>query len=182
MVASDPHPIRKAIFLDRDGTLILDKHYLSDPAAVELLPGVATTLQEFIAHGYLLFLFSNQSGIARKLYTAEDVAACNRRMLELLNLPSPGFTDSCIAPEGPDDPLVYRKPSPRFILESIGRYGLDPSQCWMVGDKASDVQAGLNAGVHAALLTGSDTTEAPAGVVRCRDLKEFATRLFAGQL
>lgn len=182
MVASDPHPVRKAIFLDRDGTLIVDKHYLSDPAAVELLPGVAATLHALVAHGYLLFLFSNQSGIARKLYTAEDVAACNRRMLELLDLPAPGFTETCIAPEGPEDPPVYRKPSPRFILESLGRFELDPAQCWMVGDKASDVQAGVNAGVRAALLTRSDTPEVPAGVARCRDLKEFASRLFDGQL
>ena len=103
----------RALFLDRDGTLILDKHYLADPAGVELIPGVAAALQRARALGYQLFLFTNQSGIARGLHTLEDVHRCNTRMEELLQLPLPLFTDICIATEGPDEPQQYRKPSPR---------------------------------------------------------------------
>jgi D-glycero-D-manno-heptose 1,7-bisphosphate phosphatase len=143
---------RRALFLDRDGTLILDKHYLADPAGVELIPGVAAALVRARSLGYRLFLFTNQSGIARGLHTLEDTLRCNARMEELLGLPAPLFDDICIAPEGPDEPAQYRKPSPRFILESIARHRLDPAQCWMIGDREADIQAGLNAKINAAAV------------------------------
>ncbi len=142
----------RALFLDRDGTLILDKHYLADPAGVELVPGVSDALRRARELGYALFLFTNQSGIARGYFTLDDVLRCNVRMEELLGLPGPLFTDVCISVEGPNDPLVYRKPSPRFILESIARHGLDPRHCWMIGDRESDVDAGINAQINAAAV------------------------------
>jgi D-glycero-D-manno-heptose 1,7-bisphosphate phosphatase len=81
-------------------------------------------------------------------------------MEELIGLPSPLFTDTCIAPEAPEQPQQYRKPSPRFILESIARHGLDPAQCWMVGDNKADVAAGQNAGIRiATVCTGKFTAE-----------------------
>lgn len=148
----------KALFLDRDGTLILDKHYLADPAGVELIPGVPEALREARSKGYHLFLFTNQSGIGRGLYRMDDTVRCNERMLELIGLGREAFTEVCIAPETPDQPQVYRKPSPRFILESIQKHGLDPEQCWMVGDNMADVDAGRNAGIRiAAVCTGKHT-------------------------
>jgi D-glycero-D-manno-heptose 1,7-bisphosphate phosphatase len=171
----------KAVFLDRDGTLIVDRDYLRDPAGVELLPGARDALHALIADGWLLFLFTNQSGVARGYCTLEDVAACNRRLLDLLALPPPGFTEICVAPEGPDDPPVHRKPSPRFILEMIAAHALDPAACWMVGDSARDVHAGLNASIRAALVGPRETAPLPASVPRCADLKEFATMLLPSQ-
>jgi D-glycero-D-manno-heptose 1,7-bisphosphate phosphatase len=145
----------KALFLDRDGTLIIDKVYLADPAGVEVLPGAAAALRRARALGYLLFLFTNQSGIGRGYHTLEDTHRVNARLEQLLGLPTPTFDGICIAPEGPGEPLVYRKPSPRFILESIAHHGLDPQECWMVGDSAADVGAALAAGIRvAAVRTG----------------------------
>lgn len=173
----------KALFLDRDGTLILDKHYLADPAGVELIPGVPDALRRARALGYQLFLFTNQSGIGRGLYTLEDTIRCNQRMEELIGLPAPLFTDICIAPEAPDQPAVYRKPSPRFILESILRYHLDPSLCWMLGDRESDIEAGLGAKVNtAALCTGKHTASewsalAIPGILIVADLTVFVATL-----
>jgi D-glycero-D-manno-heptose 1,7-bisphosphate phosphatase len=150
----------KALFLDRDGTLIYDKHYLADPAGVELIPGVPAALRRALDLGYQLFLFTNQSGVARGLHSLDDVLRCNTRMEELLALPLPLFTDICIATEGPEVMNGYRKPSPRFILESIARHKLDPQQCWMLGDRESDIDAGLNAGIRsAALCTGKYNAE-----------------------
>ena len=142
----------KALFLDRDGTIILDKHYLSDPAGVELIPGVAAALARARALGYRLFIHTNQSGIGRGLYSLDDVQRCNARMDELLGLPVPIFDGFCIVPETPDQPSLYRKPSPRYILETIDRHQLDPKQCWMVGDRASDIETGLNANIRAAAV------------------------------
>jgi D-glycero-D-manno-heptose 1,7-bisphosphate phosphatase len=145
----------KALFLDRDGTLILDKVYLADPAGVELLPGVVDGLTLARSRGYKLFLFTNQSGIGRGLHSLDDTLRVNARLEELLELPRPVFTEVCIAPESPDQPVVYRKPSPRFILEMISKHALDPAQCWMVGDSAADIGAGLAAKINvAAIRTG----------------------------
>ena len=156
---------RRALFLDRDGTLILDKHYLANPAGVELISGVADALRRARALGYRLFLHTNQSGIARGLYTLDAVHRCNDRMHELLGLPLPIFEEICIAPEGPDDPPGYRKPYPRFELECIARYQLDPAHCWMVGDRVSDLEAGLSAGIRAAAVcTGKHDAAARAAI------------------
>ena len=127
---------RRALFLDRDGTLILDKHYLSDPAGVEIIPGVRDALQHASALGYQLFMLTNQSGIGRGLYTLDDALLVNARMETLLTLHSPLFAGICIAPEAPDQPSLYRKPSPRYIQEMIAQHHLDPAQCAMVGDRA----------------------------------------------
>lgn len=145
----------KALFLDRDGTLIFDKVYLADPAGVELIPGTVEALRRARALGYLLFLFTNQSGIGRGLHTLEDTQRVNARMEELIGLGSPLFEAICIAPEAPEQPVIYRKPSPRFILEMRARHDLDPARCWMVGDSAADIGAGLAARINvAAVRTG----------------------------
>lgn len=142
----------KALFLDRDGTLIVDKVYLADPAGVELIEGVVAGLQRARSLGYKLFLFTNQSGIGRGLHTWEDTLRVNARLEQLIGLPAPVFDEVCIAPEMPGQPSRYRKPSPRFILEKIAQHGLDPKQCWMVGDSAADLGAGLGAKINAAAV------------------------------
>lgn len=135
----------KALFIDRDDTLIVDKVYLSDPAGVEILPGVPEGLRRARELGYRLFLFTNQSGIGRGYYTLDDAHRVNARMEELIGLPGPLFTEIGIAPEAPDQPSLYRKPSPRFILEMIAKHQLNPAHCIMVGDRESDIEAGINA-------------------------------------
>ena len=153
----------KALFLDRDGTLIIDKVYLADPAGVELIPGAAAGLKRARALGYKLFLFTNQSGIGHGLHTLDDTLRVNARMEELLGLGSPLFDAVGIAPEAPGQPVQYRKPSPRFILEQVAQHHLDPAQCWMVGDSAADIGAALAAKIKvAAVRTGKiDPTTLP---------------------
>jgi D-glycero-D-manno-heptose 1,7-bisphosphate phosphatase len=144
--------VNRALFLDRDGTLIVDKVYLADPEGVELVPGSAEGLRRARLLGFKLFLFTNQSGIGRGLHTIEDTHRVNSRMEELLGLPAPVFDGTCIAPEAPGQPSDYRKPSPRFIREKIAEHGLDPAACWMVGDSKADVGAALAAGIRAAAV------------------------------
>lgn len=145
-------PGGRALFLDRDGTLIVDKVYLADPAGVEVIAGAAEGLRRAKALGYRLFLFTNQSGIGRGYHTAEDTRRVNARMIELLGAGPDVFDDICIAPEAPGQPSLYRKPSPRFIAESVARHALDPQRCWMVGDSVSDIGAALAAGIRAAAV------------------------------
>jgi D-glycero-D-manno-heptose 1,7-bisphosphate phosphatase len=169
--------ISPALFLDRDGTLIESRHYLSDPAEVVLMPGVREGLHRFMADGYRLFLFTNQSGVGRGFFPLEAVHRCNERMLELLDLPLPRFTEICIAPETPEMPAVYRKPSPRFIHEMVRKYALNPAETWMIGDMPCDVQAGLNAGVRTAMIKVDPAATVPAGAWHCRDWFDFEKRL-----
>lgn len=166
--------LRPALFLDRDGTLIYDKEYLADPDRVELTPGAGEALRRAIEQGYLLFLFSNQSGVGRGMFTMKEVLAVNRRMEELLDLPPPGFTETGIAPEAPWEPVFYRKPSPRFILEMIERHGLDPERCFMIGDGPGDLEAGLSAGIHPiAVGTGKGPPPASLEVVERERIPVF---------
>jgi D-glycero-D-manno-heptose 1,7-bisphosphate phosphatase len=168
------HP---AIFLDRDGTIIADAHYLSNPDKVALLPGAAEALTQLSAGGYLLFLFTNQSGVGRGFFDLDAVTRCNARMIELLALGPAPFAEICIAPEAPDQPSAYRKPSPRFIIESINRYHLDPTLCWMVGDKSSDVAAGVNAGIRSAWITSEPASSSFPTVKRYKSLWDFSAAL-----
>lgn len=147
MKKTPPETGRKAIFLDRDGTIMYDRNYVSDPSQVEIIPGAAEALRKAGEMGYLLFLFTNQSGISRGYFDMPTVLRINDRMEELLGLPRPLFAGVCIAPELPEDPQEYRKPSPRFILEMIGKHGLDPKRCYMAGDGPADIMAGVNAGI-----------------------------------
>ena len=144
----------RALFLDRDDTLVRDAGYMSRPEQIELLPGVAEALRDARAAGFRLYLVTNQSGIGRGYYTMADALACNRRLEELLGV---GFDGVCIAPERPDEPSRYRKPSPAYLLERIAEDGLDPAASWMVGDKVSDLECGLAAGVRAALVARGST-------------------------
>ena len=160
----------KALFLDRDGTLILDKVYLADPAGVELIPGTGAALARARSLGYKLFLFTNQSGIGRGLHTIEDTHRVNARMEEMLGLPHPVFDGICIAPDWPAQPGGYRKPSPRFILETLAAdSSLDPAQCWMVGDSAADIGAARAAKIKvAAVQTGKIDPSTMPEVMRQR--------------
>lgn len=160
-----------ALFLDRDGTLIVDEGYLSDPQKVCLLPEVRETLAFLKEKKSLFFLFSNQSGVGRGYFTLKEVNACNQRMMELLNLGNDFFTDICTATSTPENPCLYRKPSPRFILECIQKYHLNPEKCWMIGDRLCDIEAGLAAHINAICLNPS--LELPEGGHCCHSFGEI---------
>jgi D-glycero-D-manno-heptose 1,7-bisphosphate phosphatase len=158
--AQSPGP-RRAVFLDRDGTLIVEKNYLSDPNQVELAAGVPDALRELREDGFLLILVTNQSGIGRGYYTEADFHAVQRRMEELLAVHGVRIDRVYFAPEAPEAPSRGRKPSPQFLFDARDEFGLDLGQCYMIGDKLADLECGWNAGVKASVLVrtgyGSET-------------------------
>ena len=158
------------IFLDRDGTLIEDRGYLSDPSGVRLLPGVKEVLKRLKAEQCLLFLVTNQSGVNRGFFTMKEVQACHQRMLELLEADENFFTRFCISTGRPEDNDPYRKPSPKFILECLAQHHLNPDKCWMIGDRQTDVQAGINAHIHSIFL--SKTEQIPEATACCKSFYE----------
>ena len=152
--------MNKALFLDRDGTLIEHKPYLYKPQEVILLPGVIAALRHAREAGYLLFLFTNQSGVGRGYFKLDDVHQVHAQLIESIGLGSDIFKEICVAGEHPDDPSIYRKPSPRFILEMIAKYNINPEPSWMIGDSPCDWQAGLRAGISAAAVRSNLTSAA----------------------
>ena len=166
--------MKRGLFLDRDGTLIPDYHYLSDPRKIEVIPDVADALTKACNLGYLPFLFSNQSGVGRGLFTLETVHACNLRMLELLGFSPDFFVDVCLATEHPDEEPVYRKPSPRFILEMAEKHNLEVSLSYMVGDKLLDLETATSAGARGAFVkTGKPFTEEVRAYAEEQDMGVF---------
>ena len=145
-------PRYPALFLDRDGNLIEDHHHTCRVEQIALIPEVRPALHACLQAGYKLFILTNQSGLNRGIFTWEQYQACNMRMLELLALPEPGILEIKAAPERSDEPSLYRKPSPRFILEMMAKYDLDPARCWMTGDRQTDWDAGLNAGIKSCAM------------------------------
>ncbi len=142
----------KAVFLDRDGTIIAEKEYLRDPAQVEILPGVPGALRRLQESGYLLILVTNQSGIGRGFFTMDDLERVNGRMLAELARDGVHIARIYSAPEAPDQPSRGRKPSPQFLWDARDEFGLDLPRCHMVGDKWIDLECGWNAGVAASIL------------------------------
>lgn len=156
---SSRFPPPQAVFLDRDGTLIENRHYLASADGVVLLPGVREALARLRAAGSRLFLFTNQSGVGRGYFTLADVEAQNRRLVDLLGIGPDVFTDICVAPERPDEPSLYRKPSPRFIHEMQAAHSLAAGATWIVGDSPADWEAGLAAGILAAAIVADPAAD-----------------------
>ncbi len=141
----------KAVFFDRDNTLVKDVPYNGDPEKVELLPQVREALDLLHQYGFFLFLVTNQSGVGRGLITREQVNAVNDEMIRQLG--KPYFKDIYMCFDDPDRPLTNcRKPSPHMILQAGIDHKLDLSQSYFVGDKLADIRAGHNAGCKSVLF------------------------------
>jgi D-glycero-D-manno-heptose 1,7-bisphosphate phosphatase len=158
---TDPAPSRRAVFLDRDDTLIRNIPYLGDPAQVEILPGVPEALRALKAAGFQLLVVSNQSGVGRGLITPHQVNAVNAAMERLLG-PSliDGYYLSFADPSTPQG-RAERKPSPFLLHRAREERGIDLAASFMVGDKKIDIECGRNAGCRASILvlTGTEPRE-----------------------
>ncbi len=165
-----------AIFLDRDGTLMEEVEYCSDPAKVRLFPGVAEALRQWKAAGYRLVLITNQSGIGRGYFTLEAYHAVHRELLRQLDeAGAPPFDGAYFCPDAPPTPSLRRKPEPGMILEAAADLGIELSRSWMIGDKASDVECGRRAGTRTILVeTGYGKQAQAVPDFTVADLKEAA--------
>jgi D-glycero-D-manno-heptose 1,7-bisphosphate phosphatase len=144
--------MHRAVFLDRDGTIIEERNYLSRPEDVVIFPGAAVALKRLRDNGFKLFVVSNQSGVGRGYFTLADVERVNQHLLKLLALEGVQFEKIYIAPEAPDMPSRGRKPSPQFLFDARDEFGLDLARSYMIGDKLIDLECGWNADVNACLL------------------------------
>lgn len=152
------------VFLDRDGTIIQDKHYLCEPDKVELMPGAVQALARLTDNGCRLYLVSNQSGIGRGYFDEQACLLCQDRLAELLRGHGLSFVDMAYCPHAPEAGCDCRKPGTGMWKQMAALYGLAPQNCAMVGDKREDAAFGRNAGFAASvmLLTGHGVEHAQA--------------------
>jgi D-glycero-D-manno-heptose 1,7-bisphosphate phosphatase len=159
--------MNRAVFLDRDGTLIAEKNYLSRPEDVEIFPGVGGALKRLMAAGFKLFVVTNQSGIGRGYFSLADAERVNEQVNHELAHAGVRFEKTYIAPEAPGKPSLGRKPSPQFLFDARDEFDLNLAQSFMIGDKFIDLECGWNAGVKKSILVrtgyGAEVERASAG-------------------
>jgi len=162
--------MNQAVFLDRDGTIIHERNYLSRPEDVAIFPGIPAALKQLHDAGFKLFIVSNQSGIGRGYFTAADAERVNQHLLTELARDGVRFEKVYIAPEAPDTPSRGRKPSPQFLFDARYEFGVDLANSYMVGDKMIDIECGWNDGVKQCILVrtgyGADTVQASAATLQ----------------
>jgi D-glycero-D-manno-heptose 1,7-bisphosphate phosphatase len=143
----------RAVFFDRDGTLMEEVHYCSDPALVRVYPGIPEALRKLKSAGFLTIVITNQAGIGRGLFTEAQYHAVQEEFLRQLG---PGAIDaSYFCPDAPGAPSTRRKPEPGMVLEAAARFRIDLANSYFIGDKASDIECGRRAGTRTILvLTG----------------------------
>lgn len=142
----------KNILLDRDGTVIVDKHYLSDPEGVELIPDGGRALAALQQAGMRMYVVTNQSGIGRGYFSEDDLHACTVRLDELAELFGAMIEDTVFCPHAPEEECDCRKPLTGMWNQLKDMYGLLPEESVMIGDKQADIDFGKNAGLAASVL------------------------------
>jgi histidinol-phosphate phosphatase family protein len=178
---------RPAVFLDRDGTLIHDRHYLSDPAGVEFLPGAAEAVARLNRAGLFVALVTNQSGIGRGFFGEDDYRAVHRRLVGALAEQGARLDADyhcALAPDAPD-PEGMRKPGAGMFLRAAREHGLDLAASWFVGDRARDVAPAVVLGGRALLVRGPQTEvgegAAPASIPVVESLSTAVDVILAGE-
>jgi D-glycero-D-manno-heptose 1,7-bisphosphate phosphatase len=156
----------RAVFLDKDGTLIEDIAYNVDPELIRLAPGAEEGLCLLHDAGYRLFVVSNQSGVARGLFPESSLAAVGDRLRELLTrwgVPLAGFAYCPHHPEGTVERYARdcdcRKPAPGLIRRAADQHGFNLARSWLIGDILDDIEAGRRAGCRTILIDNGNETE-----------------------
>jgi D-glycero-D-manno-heptose 1,7-bisphosphate phosphatase len=183
--AVDPRGPR-AVFLDRDGTIIEDVAYLRGPEQVRLLPGAAAAIERLNSAGLLVIVATNQSGIARRLLTVEEYWIGERRVDELLAQHGARLDAHYFCPHLPEvtGPCECRKPGTLLYRQAGDRFGIDLHRSWWVGDRIRDVAAAESFGARGILVhTGVGAAEAAnpeaSQFVQATDLAEAVALVLA---
>jgi D-glycero-D-manno-heptose 1,7-bisphosphate phosphatase len=142
----------RVVILDRDGTLVVDRGYLSDPAGLEFLPEAAAGLQLLHAQGYRLVVVTNQSGVGRGLFPIECVEAMNARLHTMVEDAGARLAGIYVCPHAPEANCTCRKPAQGLMLRAAAELRFDPATAVVIGDKPSDVEFGRRAGALTVLI------------------------------
>lgn len=157
---------QRFVVLDRDGTVIVERHYLSDPDQVVLLNGAASGLRHLRELGLGLVLITNQSAIGRGLFDHSRLALIHRRLSDLLEAQGVSFDGVYYCPHTPDEGCACRKPQPEMLKLAAKELGFDPRRCFVIGDKECDIELGSQIGATTLLVrTGYGSEVEAAGAI-----------------
>ena len=150
--------MKKAVFFDRDGIINIEKNYVYRIEDFEFVPGIFDLMKYFISKQYIIIIITNQAGIARGFYSENDFLNLTKWMLEKFNENDVLITKVYFDPYHPDGIGEYkkesfnRKPNPGMILKAMDEFDIDLSKSILIGDKQSDIDAGINAGIKENVL------------------------------
>jgi|TARA_B110000196_G_scaffold12846_1_gene10429 D-glycero-D-manno-heptose 1,7-bisphosphate phosphatase len=175
--------VRKAIFLDRDGTIIDNQGDLGDPKGVNIIDGAKEAIKSLADAGWLLIVITNQAGVARGVFTEQDIHAVHEYIDTLVG-PIEKYYYCCFHEEGVLEEWrgnhPWRKPAPGMLLQAIQDFEIDASSSWMIGDTARDIQAGQAAGCKTIWLTQPGRmTDEVVPTLSCPTLAEAAPFILA---
>ncbi len=181
--------LRRAVFLDRDGVLNADKGYVFKVSDLMVLDGVPAALKKLKAAGFLLIVVTNQSGVARGLYTTSDVERFHVALTDAIEAKAgPHIDDYFYCPHHESGSTAEfaikcdcRKPEPGMLLAAAKKHGIDLSRSFIVGDKADDIEAGLRAGVTGIQVQSSYGSPHPRAVQVVKSLAEAVPHICKAQ-
>jgi len=146
--------LQKAVFLDRDGTIIEDNGYLSHPSQVVFFDDTFEALRR-LQKDFMLFIITNQQGIGNGVLTPQEVEGVNLYIVDLLKKSGIHITDVYVCPHTKDDRCICRKPKPYFLHKAEREHGINLKHSFVVGDHPSDIELALNVGARGIfVLTG----------------------------
>ena len=145
-------PLKWWVAVDRDGTIIQERHYLSDPDNVELIPGAAEGLRQLNKEGINIVVITNQSGSGRGYFDEPRLDQIHQRLTQLLETEAVHLKGIYFCPHTPEDDCLCRKPGIALLESAAMEMGLAPEACVVIGDKASDIQMGQRAGATTVLV------------------------------
>lgn len=159
-------PRKPAAFLDRDGVINLDDAYVGTRERIRWMTGVASAIKALNDAGYYVFVFTNQSGVARGMFSEDDVRKLHNWMRDELLNDGARIDDFRFCPHHPDGVVPaytrecdWRKPQPGMILDLMKHWPVDKDRSFVVGDKQRDLDAGLAVGIEGYLFKGDDLSE-----------------------
>lgn len=154
----------RPVILDRDGTVIIDRQYLDDPAQIEFLPGAVDGLRRLSESSRPIIIVTNQSGVGRGRFTLARMHEVNDRLIRMASDAGIRIDAIYSCPHGPEEDCACRKPGTQLVLEAAGRFGFDPASAIVVGDKSTDIELGRR--LHAiTILISTDGRAADEGWV-----------------
>lgn len=152
---------KKAVFLDRDGTINKEVNYLSEIEQLKVLPEVPSAIKLLNENGFLVIIITNQSGVARGFFTRDVLNEINEHLIGELSKEGAEIDGIFICPHHPDSGCDCRKPQPGLLKEAASQFELDLSSSYIIGDKYTDLKTGINSGCKTILvLTGYGKEEA----------------------
>jgi D-glycero-D-manno-heptose 1,7-bisphosphate phosphatase len=175
----------RVVILDRDGTIVCNRHYLSDPAGLEFLPGAAEGLRALHEQSFGLIVITNQSGVGRGFFSFDQLQAMNARLMQMVEDIGARIERIYVCPHRPDENCACRKPGTLLLLQAATELKFDPARAVVIGDNPSDIEFGHRVGALTMLIAAQEPLDAnpssrPDHVVR--NLQDAASILLALQL